>query len=143
MENGDCLDRCGEVATASAVITQNTPVLEARNGVLDAGSAATMATPGSIAHDAAAAKHRCDELGDAAITAIGQDAAMLPAQHLDRRATVMDGIVAVTRPACRGGDDLEIAPLDEDLRVARPPVVLRGCGSAMVTRRDERAIDHP
>ena len=118
MENGNSLDRCGEVTTAAAMIAQDAPVLQASDGVLDARSAVAMATPRSIAHDPATAKHRCDELGYAAIATVGQDAAMLLAERLDRRTAVVDRVVAIAGPTGRGGDDPEIAPPDEDLRVA-------------------------
>jgi hypothetical protein len=59
------------------MIAQNAPVLQSGDGVLDAGSSAAVSTPLSVTHDSVLAKHRCDQLGDAALSAVREDTAVL------------------------------------------------------------------
>ena len=71
--------------------------------MFDACATPSMTTPRAVTHDPAVAKYGRDELGDAAI-AVGKDPAVVPAELLDNRAAVVDGVVAIARPA-RGRDD--------------------------------------
>jgi hypothetical protein len=41
------------------------------------------------------------------------------------------------------GDDMQVATADQDLRIARPAVVLRLGGSAVISRRHQRPVDDP
>jgi hypothetical protein len=65
------------------MVPQDTPVLEASDRVLDPCSPPAMSTPRAVAQDPSSAKHRRDELGDAAVAAVGEDATMLLAERLD------------------------------------------------------------
>jgi len=127
----------------TAMVPQDTPVLETSNGVFYPRSSTTMSTPCSVAQDPTSAKRRRDQLGDATVAAIGKDATMLLAECLDARASVVYGAVAVAWTARRGGGNPQIASADEDLRVAGRPIVLRAGRPTMVPGRDQRAIDHP
>jgi hypothetical protein len=93
----------------------------------------TMSTPRSVAQDLASAKHRRDELGETAIGAVGEGAAMRLAERLDVRVAVVHRVVAVAWTTRSGGDDPQVAPANEDLRVARPAIVLRASSLPMVT----------
>jgi hypothetical protein len=86
--------------------------------VLDAGSAPSVPAPRTVAHDADAAKPGRDELGNASVGTVGEDAAVLSAQGFDGGASVVHGVVAIARTACGYGDDMEVAPASEDLGVA-------------------------
>ena len=68
---------------ATAMVAQHAPVLQAGDGVLDPCAAPTMAPPGAIAADPVALKHGGDELRDATIAAVGEDASMCAAKRLD------------------------------------------------------------
>jgi len=124
VKEGDGLEGIGEVTAATAIVSQNTPVLETSNGVLDPGSTSTMSTPPVVAHDLVSAKHRCDELWDAPVSTVGQDATMLLAARFDGRASVVHRVVAVAWTTRSGGDDPKIASADQHLGVARVAVVL-------------------
>jgi hypothetical protein len=118
--------QCGvEMFAAPPVVTKHAPVLELRERVLDTSSSAPMAPPPPIPDDAISAKHRSDELRYASIATVREDATMERAQGLDGRASVMDWIVAIARAAGHRGYDPEVTPADQDLGVARIPVVLR------------------
>jgi hypothetical protein len=82
-------------------------------------------------------------IGDAAVAAVGERATMPLAERRDARAAVVHGVVAVAWTTRGGGDDPQIASADENLCIARPPVVLRTSRTSMVSGRDQRAIDHP
>src|SRR6185295_7676894 len=97
----------------TAMISQDPPVLETSDRVLDAGSTSTMSTPGSVAQNPVAAKRRGDELRDAAIAAIGKDATVLLAACLDARASVVYRVVAVAWTARRGGDNPQVASAED------------------------------
>ena len=72
---------CGEQMTSTPpVITQDAPGLEPGDHVLHTCAACTMPSPGLVAHDAVA-------------------------EPLDRRASVMQGVVAVARPGATDSDD--------------------------------------
>jgi hypothetical protein len=83
------------MAAATAMVPQDTPVLEASDGVLDPGSTSTMSAPCSVAQDPVRAKRRRDELGDAAVGTVGEDATVLLAERFDVRASVVHRVVAV------------------------------------------------
>jgi hypothetical protein len=119
VKEGNGFQRGREVTSTAAMVTQHPPVLQASDGVLDPGAASSMATPGPVAADPVALEHRRDELRDAAIAAVGENAGVLAAQGFDRRATVVDGVVTIARTATTDGDDAQVAPAGEDLRVAR------------------------
>ena len=143
MKEGDGLQRDREVATAAAMVAQDAPVLQTGDRVLDPGTAASMAFPGPIAADPCALKDRCDELRDAAIASVSEDATVRLAQCLEMRAPVVNRIVAIARPAGGGGDDAQIAATGEDLRVAGPAVILRASGTAVIAGWYQRAVDDP
>jgi hypothetical protein len=125
------------------MIAQDAPILEPSDGVFDAGSPAAVTVPGSVADDPVAAKQRRHQLANATIATVGERATVFSTELLDARATVMQRIVAVARPASGRRDDPEVAPTDQDLRVARPPVVFRLRGARMIARRDQRPVDDP
>jgi hypothetical protein len=131
------------MTATTAMIAQDAPVLEASDGVLDPGSTSTMATPCSVSQDPVSAKPRRDELGDSAVSTVGEHATMLLAKRLDVRSAVVHRVVAVAWATCDRVDDSQIAPADQDLGVARPAVVLGTGRPSMVAGRDQRAIDHP
>jgi len=131
------------MTAATAMIPQDPPVLETSNRVLDPSSTSTMATPHSVAQDRVSAKRRRDELGDATVPTVGKNATMLLAEHRDARASVVHGVVAVAWTTWGGGSNPQIMSTDENLRVARPAVILGTSRASMVTGRDQRAIDHP
>ena len=118
MKEGDGLERIREVTAAAAMISQDTPVLETSNCVLDPGATSTMSAPPTVAHDVVSAKHRCDELGDGAISTVSQDATMLLAARFDGGAAIEHLVVAVAWTARGGGDDPKIASTDQHLGVA-------------------------
>src|SRR5882672_9008664 len=113
------------MTAATAMVAQDTPVLEASNRVLDPGSTSTMSAPRSVAQEPVTAKYRRDELGDSAIATVGKDAPMLLAERLDVRAAIVHRAVAVAGTIRGDGDDPQIASADDNLRVAGPAVVLR------------------
>ena len=125
------------------MISKDPPVLEPGDGVLDASAPTPMSTPGVVAKDAASLEDGGDELLDPPIAAVGEDASVVLAQALDDRATVEHRIVAVAGASALGGDHVEVRTTDEDLRIARPPVVLGFRSGRVVTRRNQRPIDDP
>lgn len=125
------------------MISKNTPVLEARDRVLDAGPPSDVAMPPRVAHDSVASKPGRDELRDAAIPAVCEDSTMGAAQPLDTRSSVVNRIVATPRATSARGNDPKVATTHEELCVARPAVVLRSRSTAMIARRDQSAIDDP
>lgn len=118
MEEGDGIQGVLEMPRATAMVAQNSPVLQAGDRMLDPRAAAAMAAPGQVAQDAIAAEDRRDELGHAAVAAIGQNAPVVLAERLDRGATVVDGIVAIARSPGGRRDDAEVAAASQDLSVA-------------------------
>jgi hypothetical protein len=58
VEEAHCVDSVSEVASASAVVAQDAPVLETSDGVFDACSPTSMMAPGPAADDPVAAKTR-------------------------------------------------------------------------------------
>ena len=143
MKKGDGLQGPLQLVPATAMISQDAPILEARDGMFDACTSRAMPTPRSIAHDASTMEHRCDELGHTSITAIGEHATMLLAQSLDLCASIVERIVAVPWAASDDGNDVQVRATDKDLCVARIPVVLGfGCVS-MVACWHERPVDDP
>ena len=89
MEDGDGVERVGEVLRTAAMVAQDSPVLQAGDGVLDSSAAPTMATPRAVAQDAPATEDRRDQLGNAAVTPVGQYAPVVPAEGLDHGATMV------------------------------------------------------
>ncbi len=125
------------------MVAQDSPVLEACDGVLDASAPLAVPPPGGIPHDAASAKPWRHELVDATVSAVGEDPPVLSTQDLDRGAAVMNGVVAVSWSAARDRDDAAIVVRDQDLDVARPTVVLGRCRHRVIARRDERTVEDP
>jgi hypothetical protein len=78
------------------MIPKDAPILEPGERVLDACATAPMAPPGSVTKDAATSEARDHQLVDPAITAVGEHAAVMPAQLLDLGA-------AEPRPRVRTG----------------------------------------
>jgi hypothetical protein len=100
--------------------------------VLDPGTPPAMATPGTIADDSIPAKDRGDELGDAAVATVGQDAPVLLAERLDRGATIMDAIVAIVgAETMRCAADLGTAKVAASSRRVR---FVRGAAQTSKTR---------
>lgn len=86
---------------------------------------------------------RRDELANPAISTIGEHATVTTGQCLDVGSSVVNGIVSIAWATTRDGDDAQVAAADEDLGVARPPVVLGLCRDVMIARRDKRSVDDP
>lgn len=96
VEDGDGPDSVSDVSTTPAMITQDPPVLQTGDGVLDAGPPPAMTAPCVVAEDPIATKRQCRELGNAAIAAIREDASVLLASWFDTRPSVVDRIISVT-----------------------------------------------
>lgn len=124
------------------MVTQHTPYLESPDRVLDACASTAMTAPRRVAHDAASAKDRCDELWNATVAAVGEHTPMPLTEHLDLRTTVVDWIVAIARTARGSRDDLEVTTT-QHLCIAGVTVVLRLCRMRVVSRRNQRAVDDP
>ena len=77
VQEGDRLKGVREMTATTAMIAQDAPVLEASDGVLDPGSTSTMAAPCSVSKDPVPAKRRRDELGDSAVSTVGEHATVL------------------------------------------------------------------
>lgn len=131
------------MAASPSVVTEDTPHLESADRVLDACTSTAMPAPRGIAHDAASAKGRCDELGNAAIAAVGEYTPVPRTQRLDLRTTVVDWIVAIARAARSGRDDLEVTMTHEHLCIAGVPVILGLRRVRVVAGRNQRAVDDP
>jgi len=72
----DGAERRLKVTSATAMIAQDAPVFEPGDRVLDACPATTVGSPNGITEDSAPAKSRSDQLGYAAVAAVGEDAAL-------------------------------------------------------------------
>ena len=131
------------MAASSPMVTQDTPYLQSPDRVLDAGTSTAMTAPCGIAHDAASAKGRCDELRNAPVATIGEHAPVPLTQHLDLRTTVVDWIVAIAWAARNARDDRELATTHEHLCIAGVTVVLGLRRMRMVACRNQRAVDDP
>lgn len=88
--------------------------------MLDTSASAAVAAPRGVTHDPIRSKDGCDELGDATVAAIGEDSPVLLALRLDRRASVVNGVVAVARATRGRSDDSQIGSPHENLCIARP-----------------------
>jgi hypothetical protein len=93
-----------------------------------------MTAPRRVAHDAASAKDRCDELCNATVAAVGEHTPMPLTEHLDLRTTVVDWIVTIARTARGSRDDLEVTTTHQHLCIAGVTVVLRLCRMRVVPR---------
>jgi hypothetical protein len=91
-------DRVGEVVTAASMVAEYAPVFEPCDRMLDARAASAMATPGTVPHDSVAAEAGCGQLGDAAVSAVGEHPAVAATQGFDGGATVVDRVVAIPGP---------------------------------------------
>jgi hypothetical protein len=131
VKDGDCGHGRCELATASAVVAEDPPVLQARKRVLHASPAAAVTAPGAIADDPPAVEDGDAKARDTAVPAVGEDAVMFEAECFDLRASEVNGVVAVAGTAGRRGNDAPVAPANERLGIAGPAVVL-GLGSAGV-----------
>ena len=74
-----------------------------------------MPAPRRIADDTASTKGRRDELRDATIASVGQDAPVQLTEHLDLGTEVVGWIVAISGAARSRRDDLEITTTHEHL----------------------------
>ena len=86
------------------MIAQDAPIFEPGDGVLDARPTSTVATPRGVSNDAATREAWCNELVDASIAAVGENATVVLGQLLDDRAAVVNGVVTVAWSARLGGD---------------------------------------
>jgi hypothetical protein len=83
VEKCDGLGGGEKMSPVPTMISQDAPVLEASDDMLDAGAPLAVPPPRGIADDPAMSKHGRHELFDAAIAAVGEDATMQVAQSLD------------------------------------------------------------
>ena len=83
------------MSSAPSVVSEDTPVLEASDAMLDACTPSSMPAPGGIAENATAAEDRRDELGDTSVASVRQHATVMAAQALDERATVVHRVIAI------------------------------------------------
>ena len=128
---------------SAPVISKDSPVFEACDGVLDASPSTTMHPPGTISHDAVLAEARRSQLGDSAVPAIGQDTTMCLAEALDRGASIVNDVIPIPWTAGDGCDHGEVASTNQDLRIARPSIVLRLGRVAVIACRDQGSVHHP
>jgi hypothetical protein len=116
VEEADRAERGLQVASTSAMIAEDTPVLESGDRVLDPCSATPVPSPPMIADDAIALKSRCNKLRDPSVSAVGEhpSVALTPRLYGGRsmvaRCRVIPDVV-VTRSRRR-------QPVDEHERVA-------------------------
>jgi hypothetical protein len=96
----DGLKRLGKPASATSMVTKDTPVLASGDRVLDPCSPSSMSSPGTVAYDSIAVKPRGDELGHAAVATIREDAPVVLASRLDDSAAVVDRVVAMAGTGC-------------------------------------------
>lgn len=108
----------------------------AGDGVLDTRSALAVSTPCSVAHDATGLEARRDELAHAPVATIGEHAAVPPGTAF--RPVIVGN--ERSRCGCRGHHwqprRSGVTAPDEDLDVARPPIVLRLRDRSVIARRD-------
>jgi hypothetical protein len=79
VKEGDGFQRGGEMTRTAAMVAQHSPVLQPCDRMFDPGTPSPVASPGAIAADPVALEHRRDELRDAAIAAVSEDAGVLAA----------------------------------------------------------------
>ncbi len=103
------------MVAASSVVTQDLPVFESSDGMFGACPPFAVPSPGGIPDDAAAGEGRVVEFGDAAVAAVGVDAAVLNAVALHFWSLVVDGVVAVAGSSTVDGDDEQVATATEHL----------------------------
>ena len=118
MQERDGIEGVVEVTPASAMVTKDSPILEACNRVLDTRSSLAMSPPFRVPHDAVVAEDRRYQLGHAPISSIGEDSPLGLTDGLKRRAAVMNRVVTVSGSTCNDGDDPQISAADEYLCVA-------------------------
>jgi hypothetical protein len=111
--------------------------------MLDPRASFAMPAPRSIPEDPVLAEHRRDQLRDAAVATVGEDAPMASANGLDVRVSVVNDIVAIARTAGCDGNHAQIGAANDELGVARPPLVLRLGGGVVITRGNECPVDDP
>src|SRR5262249_22563196 len=141
VKHRDSAKRGVEVTTLASMIAKYSPILQAGDHVFDPSPSPTMAPPGSVSHDAIAVKDRGDELADSAISAVGEHATVVLADRLDDRPSVVHGIVSVARSARERRYDLSVRMPDNELRVARPAVVLRTRSLVVIAGRHQRSFE--
>ena len=93
-----------------------------------------MTSPPPVSNHSPATEGRDDELGHATVASVGEYASVHSTQTLDLGPAIVNWIVAIARPSCSDGDDTQVATADQDLRIARPAVVFRVGGSAVISR---------
>jgi hypothetical protein len=128
VKEGNGAERLREVTAATAMVSQDPPVLETSYCVLDPGSTSMMPTPPAVAQDLVSAKHLCDELGDGAVSTVGHDVTMLLAEGFDGRASVLHRVIAIAWTARGGGDDPKLVDGRGSGSACRPrPMIRVGC----------------
>jgi hypothetical protein len=142
VDDCNCPRSCDKVLSTTSMITQDSPVFQTSQRVLDTSATTTVTTPVCITNDAVATESRRDELVDASIATVGKDASVHRAELLDDAIAIVNDIVAVAGATATNSDDFEIAS-DDDLEVAAPSVVLRLGSDSVITRGHERPIDDP
>jgi hypothetical protein len=81
VQKDDCPQGVGEMTRASAMVSEDSPILEPSDSVLYAGATSAMSAPSMIANDQISAKHGYHELGNPAIPTVSENATVLPAER--------------------------------------------------------------
>ena len=76
MRKGDGLGGGEEVAPAPTMISQDAPILEACEDMLDSSTPLAVPPPCGISYDPSVSNYRKDELFDAAVATVGEHAAV-------------------------------------------------------------------
>jgi hypothetical protein len=141
-ESCDDLGVVVDSLAAAAALTQDVPVFEAGDDVLDAGAdAAVFAVVVVVDDPAAVVALWTGDGGVGAVSAVAQDDTTIE----QRRHGVAgnDDVVAVTWPALAGGDHTSPVSADDDLGVDAAAAVLADRSDRLVGHRDQRALDDP
>ena len=134
MEVADGTEGVVEMMAAASVVSQDAPVLQARDRMLDARSTSTMDAPAPVTQDASTMESWRAELGDTSVTAVGEDVAVHLAERLEGRAAVVNRVITIPGAPGDRGDDGEVPTTNEELSVARPAVVLGLRCAAVIPR---------
>ena len=129
MQQCDGLKRMRQALAAPTVVTQDTPVLEPSDRVLNACAALAVTLPGAVTKDTVAAEDGRHELWNTAIATVGEHASVEFAQLLDLGAAVVNRVIAVARP---GGDGRRRC---EGPRAGSGPERCTTSGSSWTSRR--------
>lgn len=118
VESTDGAERVVKMMTTTAVVAQDTPILEAGDRMLDTGSALAMNAPRPIADDSPLVKARRSELRNTAIAAVSENSPVSSAARLDDGSAVVHRIVAVAGPARCRRHDHQVTAANQDLCIA-------------------------